>query len=68
MFNVYSVSLGNQLCMVTNFVAQGIGKLFGVIEYFDLVCIEIACHTAGITNSRQGAGNNNSVIAGKDAL
>jgi hypothetical protein len=40
MRNVYPVSFGNHLCIVTNFVAQRIGKLFGVIEYLDLVSID----------------------------
>lgn len=68
MLNVYSESFGNHLCIVTNFVAQWIGKFFGVIEYLDLVSIEITRHATGITNSRQGTRNDNSVVAGKDAL
>ena len=68
MLNGYPVRFGNHLCIVTNFFAQRIGKLFGVIEYLDLVGVEIARHAASITNSRQGARNNNSVVARKYAL
>jgi hypothetical protein len=64
----YYIALTNHLCIFTDYVTQRIGKHVGVIEYLDLVGIEITRHTLGITNSRQGAGNNNSVIAGKDAL
>ena len=67
MLNVYSVSFGNQLGIVTNFVAQRIGKLLSVIEYLDLVSIEITRHAAGITNSRQSSRYDHSVIAGQDA-
>jgi hypothetical protein len=64
MLNGNTVSFGNHLRVFTNHVAQRIGKYFGVIEYLDLVGKEITRHTLGITNSRQGTGNNNAVIAG----
>ena len=33
----YPVRFGKHLGIFTNFVAQRIGKLFGVIEYLDLL-------------------------------
>ena len=41
MLNNYSVSFGNYHCIVTNSVVKWIGKLFGVIKYFNLVATNI---------------------------
>lgn len=52
MLNGYLVRFGKHLCIITNFVAQRIGKLLGVIEYLDRVSIEITRRVTGITNPR----------------
>ncbi len=50
--------------MLAQLIPQGLCPL-GVIEQTDLMVTEIACHGARITNIGKGAGDDDTVEAGK---
>ena len=57
---------GKLLGMVAQLIPQGLCPP-GIVEQPDLVVTEVARHGAGITNIRQGAGDDDAIEAGKHA-
>ena len=67
MLDGHTLRLCEFMGALANAFAQRVCKRFGVIEYFDVARIEEAAHTLRITGTRQGAGDNDTVVAGKHA-